>query len=787
MTVWLLLSTRPLSASAMLWIMLSLLQVLSSCSFSTGIGRTRPTIQAHNRAYPTLQGHHWSTLQNAASPLEERTDDAEFDRLSRIHTVVKKLQQQIPTLLSTPLTEASAKAVYADEVKLVVDDIELASTRQELESLSTTLVLAVLATNQANSFFANAVARPGTPQQSTSKLESSMAMNPTSTAIRVEWKVTLPGNNGPSNQGSNKLQGVSELELDPSTGKVSTLRLLRVQFNEERLNARAIGESLSSLRQLVFAFQNSPFIPKASGWPSLSSLLGSDFLQQVSQQSSDESRKLEPTALYITESLQTAFAGYNQTSINSTATNVTMGTLTPVDDYVSTLQNASSLPLPGSQNWNQYVAARRVYQTFCETTLRVLSGNLSVASPEMLQLFAPQAVLKATDGSELLKGRDPVGNFFHTLASFRKRSSGTWELKSASLSSNYSSKHLTIAVDYRATSSLPGSSSAVPVVIEGTDVFLLEAPILENAGKEEWEESEEEDVEIVIKQVEQRKLEIKGGTGGRSPDTLWFMKSLAALDSGRLSSSMGADSVIMDLLQRVIAGENGRAVEEEKRKRRRGPPKLSTEVAARVYSIMAGLHEDVPLLLDKEMLRTYQLPPLHEYMSKEVELRGYLGETLARGLPAYNNAVGATLASLKGALVTGGAKLDHEPSVTVELTAEGCVRLCLAIDLKVLPLPSGAGDLINSISGSAISLPSGGFPLKLATVSDYVIDKESGDIYQHRVVETRINGQLTPGDVMSKWLQKQVRAGGSKTNDSAAGQRSLVDAISWVRSMSGRG
>jgi hypothetical protein len=73
--------------------------------------------------------------------------------------------------------------------------------------------------------------------------------------------------------------------------------------------------------------------------------------------------------------------------------------------------------------------------------------------------------------------------------------------------------------------------------------------------------------------------------------------------------------------------------------------------------------------------------------------------------------------------------------------------------------------------------------------SDYIIEKQTGQIFQHRLFETRINGQLTPGDVISRWIQKQVDMnpeGGSmsgKPGNEIAFQRSLLDAVSWLRSI----
>eukprot|EP00797_Seminavis_robusta_P021513 Sro335_g120200.2 (467) ;mRNA; r:63464-64864 len=464
----------------------------------------------------------------------------------------------------------------------------------------------------------------------------------------------------------------------------------------------------------------------------------------------------------------------------------------PIDDYGPTV-------LPGSSTWSRYVARRQVFYVFCREALTVLSGNKTIATKDMVELFAPQARLVAVDGSELLRGRDAVSNFFQTLASWRKRASGTWEIRNATLGKDkdkykYNDKkqgnstkdgnEITILVDYRATSSLPGTPT--PVVIQGTDQFTLDVSYLSLTEETKASDDDSSGPEVLIKRIEQKKLEIVNGGVGAQADALWFMKSLVnALNTGRFNS-MGGDSVVMELLQRVIAGDvNGN---KNKKPRRKTPPKLPDATAVRVYRIMAGLHHDVPSIFDTETLRVYQLPPMHEFMSEHVELRGYLGESLARGRQAYNAAVGTSIASLKASLASGGVKLDQEPAVTVELTSQGHVRLTLSVELNVLPLPSGTSGLINSISGSAISLPSGGFPLQISIVSDYLVDTETREIYQHRLVETRVNGQLTPGDVISRWIKTQaVPSDGATNNNAALVQRGLIDAISWVRSVTNRG
>jgi hypothetical protein len=467
-----------------------------------------------------------------------------------------------------------------------------------------------------------------------------------------------------------------------------------------------------------------------------------------------------------------------------------------------------------------------------------LSGSIVIPSQEMTALFSNQAILSATDGSELLRGRDPVAKFFHTLASWRKRSSGTWELTNATLAEWKREDNLiVIVVDYCESLSVPGSSApSNSIVVKGRDRFVLDdSAYFVNGTSTTIDVEDDYEIVPVIRRIEQQKLQIgDGGVGGRgrgrNPDgQLWFIKSLiSALDAGKLTTGVGGDSVVMELLQRVIAGDiagsGGRSRSSAAvsgansddngpppppaaiKKRRRKvvfPPKLSEQIAAKVYTIMAQLHQEMPALLDKDNLRTYQLPPLHKFLNEKVELRGYLGETLARGRASYNRAVAASFSSLRAVLATGGVSMIEQqeetaqPAVTctVELTAEGNVRLKLILGLKVLPLPSGAGDLIKTMSRSAISLPSGGFPLKIAILSEYVVDSESGDIYQHRLLETRINDQLTPGDVVSRWLQTQVamnpKGGGddaylttnSEMNNGADLRQNFVDAISWLRSI----
>ena len=76
-------------------------------------------------------------------------------------------------------------------------------------------------------------------------------------------------------------------------------------------------------------------------------------------------------------------------------------------------------------------------------------------------------------------------------------------------------------------------------------------------------------------------------------------------------------------------------------------------------------------------------------------------------------------------------------------------------------------------------------PLTFELVSDYSIDPDSGLIFQHRLVATRVNGQLTAADVMSRWIQNFLKMEGtadvSNENANEKIRKGLSDAISWFR------
>ena len=209
------------------------------------------------------------------------------------------------------------------------------------------------------------------------------------------------------------------------------------------------------------------------------------------------------------------------------------------------------------------------------------------------------------------------------------------------------------------------------------------------------------------------------------------------------------------------------------------------------------MHDEVDLLLnttigddDKDAGST---PPGLLYMEDSVELRGYLGETLIRGLAQYKLAIGAFFSSLRQGI---DQKLlivaKYPPDRVIELTSSNLdtaptVRLTLTLKFRLSsPLLTGGSTILlpEALADVASSVTT--VPLKLEIISDYVIDPQTGMVEQHRLVESRVNDQLTPGDVLSRNIQRFLKLSSESGRDDDKDQdlvlKLLSDGFSWLRS-----
>jgi len=163
-----------------------------------------------------------------------------------------------------------------------------------------------------------------------------------------------------------------------------------------------------------------------------------------------------------------------------------------------------------------------------------------------------------------------------------------------------------------------------------------------------------------------------------------------------------------------------------------------------------------------------------------VELRGLLGEVLVRGRSSYTRLLSLAISSLRAAMQTRTVRLAAKPRPTIEVTSKGSIKVNLILALWVAPNPLAAATVESNNQGF-------GVPLKIEISSEYIVDT-MGMIREHRILESRLNGVLTPGDVFSRWIKgltkEEEENGNARMVPSA--MESLMDAITWVRSMQDR-
>jgi hypothetical protein len=614
-------------------------------------------------------------------------DDDEFLRNCQVDDTLQNLRVQLPALLQVPLSED--ETVYANDILLVgPNGEELASCYEELVSLSSTLVAASAAARQAGAF-ASLVTNATTVNNAV--VDCELALNTNLDALKIQWKVDLPLRQ--------QLSGLSELSLNEN-GKVSVHRLLDVSIDGQTVNA--VGETLATLRKAFRSLGDSPLLTSLRGSPLAASLL-TDIRNGLIQQAKTAEDSLPLPPLYVTDSLSTAF--------NESSSNMTLIDNLP---YISE-------PVPGSLRWASFCAKRQSVSKFVTYGLPVLSGVRFSTRDDFNNLFAQSAEFKGLDGTVMATGGERIAEFYRTMASLRKASSGDWEIEK--VSTDWDS--LSIIVSWVATN---------PIKVEGKDRFRL---------------SQEQD-EPVIETIEQLSLKIGGN---RVQDPEWFRAFLTAVESGR--SNAGVD-MVMELLQQA-----GRP---QKMKTQvsviPSPPNLKQEAAASVYGAMCALHRDLPTLVESNP----KSPPAEEYLSPNVELRGYFDEMLAKGVSSYSQVGNVLTASLQGVLRTGRVTCDAPSIPSIKFTPLGYLQVSLEMKLR---LKVGEGDI--------------SVPLNIATVSEFKFNS-NGKIKEHKLIETRVNGQLTPGDVVSRWVK------GTTANElGAISIQSMMDALTWARNFSSGG
>lgn len=309
--------------------------------------------------------------------------------------------------------------------------------------------------------------------------------------------------------------------------------------------------------------------------------------------------------------------------------------------------------------------------------------------------------------------------FYQTLAIGRKQSGAQFQC------TGVRARWEDNAVQVSYTTSIPSLSS--PIRFRGEDVF---------------EFNDEYPVQIAnIRQVQFR---------NEDPSTNWdgalVMRSLAkAVETGRPDTWADLFLLPKSGLSRSLSTK----------------PR-SDAAAATIYRIMERMH------IDLKMLSTHNetaVIPAGNFLDDTVQLTGYLNETLVKGSVLYSRSVLLAVQSFKAALGSNQIKSKQLPSVRIELTEQGNVRCALTLFLQLIGVPASVN-----------------VPLKLQIDFEYVVDPDSGRIVQHRLLESRINGQLTPGDVVSRWI-KRFTDPSSKPLEEEDWIGTALETIKWVRSL----
>jgi hypothetical protein len=209
---------------------------------------------------------------------------------------------------------------------------------------------------------------------------------------------------------------------------------------------------------------------------------------------------------------------------------------------------------------------------------------------------------------------------------------------------------------------------------------------------------------------------------------------------------------------------------------------------------MEALIREVPMAISPaRQLSPPISPPASAYLTENVRVLGYLNETILAGRPAYETSWNVALTAFAAALRSGRVETespnDSSDSVRVELTASRSIRLTANLRLKVKPIP---GAILPALS-SSFPMPTGSdsfsIPMQIAIVSEYVSDPSTGRITAHRLVETRVNGQLAPGDVVARWVRDSSNHATveAKPSGDGGGDDSLWKALfesavaNWIR------
>ncbi|KAL3802413.1 hypothetical protein ACHAW5_001134 [Stephanodiscus triporus] len=601
--------------------------------------------------------------------------------------------------------------------------------------------------------------------------------------------------------------GKSTATLSPDTGRVITL-----QINEVKINGVAVvdtlGTALAAVRRAARSALTTQSIGEGiagggrrnSGNPLLDGILNGiqdvvnavDALpssSDVKDGSMDSTMYVVPARFWHKASFPVKVGVALDTPVGSTDDDSMKKNSTfipePIDQY-RTIKGR--IPPAGSKAFVEYAMMHRTLRSFAVDGLHKLAGtsttdskdavDYGISSESIRSLFTTDAELVTFGGAAgpvegrdyitLLRGAGKVADFYRSLALFRDSTGGSWKI--VTLNADWERRHL--LVSWRTES---------PLQIEGTDIFFFEPPTLsypyrlplssdgdkgEVARRCSFYFNDENDYSpLRISRIENRQLIV----AGVAADSAWAQSFVsAALRSGLSENAPLPDATIIELLRSLTQKKTS-----TKKTADSSFPSLDDAAAVSFYGCLRALHNDIPNIASAGSSST----PAGEFLANTVEMRGLLGEVLVRGHQNYRRLLGVATSSLRAGIHTNAVRLAAKPRATVEVTSKGSIRVNLILALWVAPqLPLG-GAMGQSQDGNQEF----GAPLKIEISSEYIIDLQ-GKIREHIILESRLNGVLTPGDLFSRWIKGMTREEDSKSKVAPSPLDSLVDVITWVRS-----
>ena len=705
------------------------------------------------------------------------------------------------------MSTSTAQHIYESNVTITgPKDETLAEGIDEVLLLNRALATTATAARRAGSLFDLAT---GSPTSSSSnnqgQVDCKILIDPNnSQKVLVLWQTRLPSpfgvNNNrddqstassspPSSSSSSytEFSGKSTLDLSPDTGLVTNLQINEVKVNGVAL-IESLGSALATVRRAarsamatssIFDDTGSSTKKRSSGNPLLDGILSGiqDVVDAVDALPTSEEK--EEDGVLLDSQLYVVPMSYWKEGLllfNSTESmNDQQQVYTPVliDEY--TIRNGQ-VPLAGSELFVKYAINHKALQNFVENGLYQLAGlGADVTTETVRSLFATNAEI-VTFGNDkkdyitLLSGAGKISDLYRTLALLRDASGGDFDIQS-------------IEADLKMCQLIVHWKTETPLQIEGTDSFVFDTPQSESSSyrlplssdgnKDEVAErcssffDDQRYSALKIFRIENLQLKVQGVNA----DSAWAQSFVAAvLRSGITENTPLPDTTITELLRALTTKKKDVAT---KKSMESAMPTLDSTAALSFYDIIRSLHADLPNIGESS-----SPIPAGDYLAETMELRGLLGEVLVRGAPRYRQLLGVVLSSLHAATQTNAVRLATKPKPTIEITPKGSIKMNLVLALWVSPqLPLGGGQQNNNHQGF-------GVPLKIDISSEYIID-ERGKIREQIILESRLNGVLTPGDTFAKWVKGLIRNDDDSSNSPSAID-SFMGAVNLVRSMQGR-